>query len=114
MGTTSKITKFGGDNIYFILVEYICNSNSSEIVKVTTAPFYRFLGLNSDGLLKYREKDGNLRPKNFDENSPIQTFEQFQELFNETEIYRSKRIIAKHLKNIPIEERNSFLDSLKS
>ena len=117
MGTLNvwqeKLSTFGGDNIYYVLIEYALSDNISDILKVTAAPFYKFIGLNSDGLLKYREKDGNLRPKDFDQQSPIQTFHQFQSLFSETEIYRAKRIIKKHIQTIPDSERNSFLDSLK-
>lgn len=100
MGTISewpkKIKKFGGDNIFYIFVIYNFNDKTKEILKIETAPFYRFLGLNKDGLLKYREKDGNLRPKDFDISSPITTFSQFNELLKKTIAYRSKRIIKKH------------------
>jgi hypothetical protein len=74
---------------------------------VQIAPFYKFLGLNKDGLLKYREKDGNLRPKNFDEISPVKSFDQFKKLFKKTVIYRSRRIIKKHqtiLKSLGFKE----------
>jgi len=100
MGTLSewpkRIKRFGVDNIYYIFVIYNFNDRTKEVSSVETAPFYKFVGVNKDKLLKYREKDGNLRPKDFDADSPIKTFKQFKELFNKTVVYRSKRIIKKH------------------
>jgi len=84
-----------------------------DIADVKIGPFYKFLDLNDDGFLRYREKDGNLRPKDFDELSPVKTLEQFEKLLPETVPYRSKRIIKKHVENIPEAERVGFLDSLK-
>ncbi len=101
----SKIKKFGGDNIYYVFVIYDFNNQIKKIIDIQIAPFYRFIGLNSNGLLKYREKDGNLRPKDFYADSPIKTFERFKELFNKTIIYRSKRIIKKH--RLIIKKTNS-------
>lgn len=118
MGTLNKwpekLKMFGGDNIYYLFVEYAFTDSEQKIVTIKFAPFYMFLGLNSDGTLKYREKDGNLRPKDFDVESPIKTLEQFNELIPKTIIYRSKRIIIKHLNNIPSAQRDAFLDSLKT
>lgn len=117
MGTLNmwqeKLRKFGGENIYYIFIEYNFNDVDKSILDIKTEPFYKFLGLNSEGLLKYREKDGNLRPKNFDADSPVKTLRQFMDLFPKTVVYRSKRIIKKHLEYIPPSERNSFLESLK-
>ena len=100
MGTLNewprKISKFGGENIYYIFVIYNFNDKIKEVLDVVVAPFYQFIGLNSDGLLKYREKDGNLRPKNFGVEPLIKTLKQFEELLNKTIIYRSKRIIKRH------------------
>ncbi|RZD16700.1 MAG: hypothetical protein EVJ46_00210 [Candidatus Acididesulfobacter guangdongensis] len=117
MGTLNKweekLSQFGGDNIYYIFIIYNFNDNVKEISDIQIEPFYKFIGINRDGTLKYREKDGNLRPKNFDEPSPITNLSIFEKLLGKTKIYRSKRIIKKHVKEIPIEERNVFLDSLK-
>ena len=100
MGTLNewpkKIGKFGGDNIYYIFVIYNFNDTTKEVLSVQVAPFYQFIGLNSGKFLKYREKDGNLRPKNFGIEPPIKTLEQFEELLNKTIVYRSKRIIKRH------------------
>ena len=100
MGTLNtwlqKIKKYGDENIYYIFVVYKIDDKSKNIIDVQIAPFYKFLGLNKDGLLKYREKDGNLRPKDFNEISPIKSFDQFKKLFKKTVVYRSRRIIKKH------------------
>lgn len=100
MGTLSewprKIAKFGGENIYYVFVIYNFNDKTKEVLDVVVAPFYQFIGLNSDGFLKYREKDGNLRPKNFGVEPPIKTLKQFEQLLNKTIVYRSKRIIKRH------------------
>ncbi|HEX8491268.1 MAG TPA: hypothetical protein VF658_00360 [Pyrinomonadaceae bacterium] len=108
-----KIKQFGGENIYFLFIEYNFTNERQEIIDIKIDRFYRFIGLNEVGLLSYREKDGNLRPKNFDVKPPIETFEQFQSLFQPTVIYRSKNIIRKHIVNVPDAQRNEFLESLK-
>ena len=100
MGTLSewpkRVKRFGGDNIYYIFVIYNFDDKTKEVLSIEVAPFYKFVGINKDKLLKYREKDGNLRPKDFDAESPVKTFKQFKELFSKTKVYRSKRIIKKH------------------
>lgn len=100
MGTLNewprKIAKFGGDNIYYVFVLYNFNDRTKEVLSVEVVPFYQFIGLNSGKFLKYREKDGNLRPKNFGTEPPIKTLKQFEELLSKTIVYRSKRIIKKH------------------
>jgi len=100
MGTLNewprKIVKFGGDNIYYVFVLYNFNDKAKKVLSVEVAPFYQFIGLNSGKFLKYREKDGNLRPKNFGIEPPIKTLKQFEELLSRTIVYRSKRIIKKH------------------
>lgn len=104
MGTLNewpnRIRKFGGGNIYYIFVIYNFNEKTKEVQNIEVAPFHNFLGLNKAKLLKYREKDGNLRPKDFDVVPPIKTLEQFEQLFKKTVVYRSKRIIKKHRKII--------------
>lgn len=116
MGTLNswqaKIKKFGGQNIYYVFVEYNFNTKK-EILDIKIAPFYEFLALNRDGLLRYREKDGNLRPKDFNKVSTIKSLGQFQSLFKKTEVYRSIRIIKKHLKSIPKKEVKKIFSDLK-
>lgn len=92
----SKIAKFGGENIYYIFVLYNFSEKKKEVLRVDIAPFYQFIGLSGGKVLKYREKDGNLRPRDFDIEPPIKTLKQFEDLFEKTVVYRSKRIIKKH------------------
>lgn len=117
MGTlnmwSKKIKEFEGENIYYLFIEYNFNDREEEIINVKIAPFYKFLGLNRQGLLKYREKDGNLRPKNFNALSPIVSLSKFNQLFSKTVIFRSKRITKKHWNKIPKGEREKFLEELK-
>ena len=110
----SKLKKFGGDNIYYVFVEYSFNDMERKIIDVKIEPFYKFLELNSDNVLRYRKKDGNLRPKNFDKSSKINTLEQFNELLVHTKIHRSKSIIKEHVSYLPPKEVNAFLESLKN
>jgi len=112
MGTLNswnkKIKEFGGENIYYMFIEYDFNT-TKDILDIKIGPFYSFLALNKDGFLRYREKDGNLRPKDFNAVSTIKSFGQFNKLYSETIIYRAKRIIKKHLKSIPKKERADLL-----
>lgn len=91
-----KLTKFWGENIFFIFVIYKIDDTTKKMVDVQIAPFYRFLGLNSKHGLKYREKDGNLRPRDFFEEPPLKTFESFSDLFLETQRVRSESLVRKH------------------
>ncbi len=113
MGTLAewpkRTQKYGGENIYYVFVVYSFDDTTKEIKNVEIEPFYRFIGVANKGrVLKYREKDGNLRPKNFDAESPVKTFQQFQDMFAHTVVYRSKRIIKKHrgiIKRVQIDSK---------
>lgn len=117
MGTLNrweqKINEFGGDNIYYVFIEYNFNDDVKEIIDIKIEPFYKFLGIGRSGLLKYREKDGNLRPKDFNAPPPLQTFDEFRDLLENTNIYRSKRIIKKHYEKLPTEEKKKILQDLE-
>jgi hypothetical protein len=91
-----KLSKFNGNDIFFVFIEYNLTDQIKEIIDLKIEPFYKFIGINAVGLLSYREKDGNLRPKDFDEDSPINSFDKFYGLLKKTDIYRSGRIIKKH------------------
>jgi len=93
-----KIGKFGGDNIYFLFIIYNINNKKREILDIQIDPFYKFLGLTKTGVIKYREKDGNLRPRDFYKEPLITSKSQFCSLFKKTIMYRSEKIIKKHRK----------------
>ena len=94
---SEKIEEFGGDNIYFFWIEYIINDTQKELVEIKFDHFYKFVGLSPDGLIKYREKDGNIRPKNFNDESPMRDYKSFNELVEKTQVKRSINISEKHL-----------------
>lgn len=116
MGTFNKwpekLARFDGNNIIYIFIEYNFNSSDKKLVDIKIAPFYKFIGLTKAGFLKYREKDGNLRPKDFDQAATIDSLEEFNALIPKTIIYRSARIIKKHWKNIPKSERPKLIQDL--
>jgi len=105
-----KINDFGGENIYFLFVEYDLTCDLSVVVeKVKFDPFYKFLSKNSNGVLRYREKDGNLRPKNFNAEPEIKNLDMFLNLFPKTKAIRSRRIILKHFKEMSQTERDQII-----
>lgn len=97
-----------GDNIFYLFVAYDEVKGTVEIKKVFFDKFYKFIGKNSDNLLKYREKDGNLRPKSwrdfFSNQIYFNSLKDFGDAFEETESYRSARIVKKHLEKMNISD----------
>jgi hypothetical protein len=110
----NKLSKFGGDNIYYVFIEYSISDKLHQVEAVRIAPFYEFLDINTKGFLKYRKKDGNLRPKDFGVPAKIKSVEQFESLLILTAVERAKSIIREHIETIPKEQRNALLDELKA
>lgn len=108
----NKIAKFK-DKIYYVFVIYKIKEDEREIIDVQIDFFYKFIGIGSKGLLKYRKKDGNLRPKDFYKKPQIKNFEEFKSLFEKTKIYRAKSIIRQHIETVPLKERKAFLKELE-
>lgn len=96
-----KIDEFGEENIYFVFIIYNFTRDKNIIVDVQIDNFYRFVGKSKQGLLRYREKDGNLRPRNFTARPSIEDFQQFKDLLKQTVTHRSINLIKKHSKNVP-------------
>lgn len=95
LGTVSewpkRMSRYSGENIYYVFVIYDFNDKIKKLRNVEIEPFYKFIGVANKGkVLKYREKDGNLRPKDFDIDSPIKTLEQFKEMLERTVVYRCR------------------------
>lgn len=107
-----KLEKFSGDDIYYVFIEYNFTDQEKKIIDVKIEHFYKFVGLNGAGTMSYREKDGNLRPKDFDEQSPINSFKEFTDLFPATKKYRSNRIVKKHLKGMSKDELKELFKGL--
>lgn len=113
MGTINKwydkLEKFGGENIYYIFIIYDFNDKKEEIQSIQIDNFYKFLSVK-DKILRYREKDGNLRPKDFYKKSLINSSADFEKFLLITDEYRSIRIIKKHAKKF---SKNKLKDILK-
>lgn len=98
-----KISQYN-DNIYYVFVAYDEEDGQVKIKNVYFDKFYKFIGVNSAGFLKYREKDGNLRPKSWSDfatsKSYFDSLEDFKEALVLTDEYRSARIVDKHIKKM--------------
>lgn len=107
-----KLKQFSGDDIFYIFIEYNFTDSEEKIIDIKIEPFYKFVGLNTAGTMSYREKDGNLRPKDFDATSPINSYSEFLELLPKTKKYRSNRIARKHLKDMSVDELKELFKGL--
>jgi len=120
MGTINaypeKIEKYN-DDMYCTFVKY--SVQQDDTIKVEDVYFdkiYKFIGKGTgfDNQLQYREKDGNLRPKNWAEmendTSHFNTLEEFNEALKETDNYRSERIAIKHIDNLDVESIKRIQD----
>lgn len=98
------------DNIYYTFVKYskATQDNGIIIEAVYFDKIYKFIGKRDEDLqlLKYREKDGNLRPKSWNDfsngTSYFNSFDEFKIAIQRTNTYRSERIISKHLDNLDL------------
>lgn len=108
---TKKIKKFK-ENIFCIFIKYSINSNSIiTLDDIYIDRIYKFVGkkiVKSQILAKYREKDGNLRPKNwkdFDSStSYFVSLEEFKKALYITNKYRALQISLKNLEKLSTKE----------
>lgn len=87
LGTILSIKKHlekFNNNVYILFVNYRFISNICEIVDIEFHPFYKKVGVSKDKTLKYRLKDGNLRPTNFGEVNNIPDWETFYIFLEQT------------------------------
>lgn len=107
MGTINaypnKIKKYG-DNIYCTFVKYsVSDDDTITVENVYFDKIYTFIGKGTgfDNQLQYREKDGNLRPKTWDDmennNTYFPDLDSFKKALKKTDQYRSERIVKKHI-----------------
>lgn len=97
-----------GDNIYCVFVKYTKPSGLGFITinEVYFDKIYTFIGKNSvnDNILKYRKKDGNLRPKNWnDTNTYFSTMSDFLTAIPLTIKYRSEQVAIEHIDNLDFD-----------
>lgn len=111
-----KLQSFGGNNIYFLFVKYAIDKDSVLIMDVYFDYFYKFIGKSKLNTLKYREKDGNLRPKSWkdfsQERSEWNSIEEFKNAFILTKSVRAQRLVEKHFEDMSPVAQASFIQSI--
>ena len=110
----SKLSKWGGENIWFMFVEYIADPKVKNIHRIVFDNFYKFVGTGRDGLMSYRKKDGKIRPKKFDEPSPYATLESFEAGFHLTIDPWRERIIRGHFTKLSDHKKQELLLELQN
>ena len=116
-----KIDKFG-DRIYCTFVKYSKATDGNGIVvnDIFFDKIYRFVGQfpssERTDILKYRKKDGNLRPKvwNDFENGQVytDTLEDFINNISETVAYRAEQIVLQYIKDLTPESKSRIYEEL--
>jgi hypothetical protein len=106
-----KIKKF--DSIVYFFAEYSCTDKIRCIHEIHVRPFYEFIGTSQNGrIIRYRKKDGNIRPANFKQfnNSHFTSLKQFVDNLVATNIYRDFSIAEERLQllNNKIDNRKFF------
>jgi len=102
-----KIEKYG-DNIYCVYIKYskATKNNGIFINDVYFDKIYRFIGKTAakEGILKYRKKDGNLRPKvwsDFANNTVyFNTLAEFKSAIKKTVEYRAEKLVLQHIDSL--------------
>ena len=114
MGTLNfypdKIEKYG-DNIYCVFINYSKANENNGIVTnfVYFDKIYKFIGKTAaiEGVLKYRLKDGNLRPKvwsDFSNNTVyFNTLDEFNNAIQKTLQYRAEKLVMQHVNSLNTE-----------
>lgn len=127
MGTlkaySEKIEKFE-DRIFCIFIKYSKDTKKRQIIieNVFIAKIYEFIGILSsssrDDILKYRKKDGNLRPKvwkDFDQDKVyINNLNDFKIGINETISYRANELVLEHIDDLKYEDAKKIYNKLQS
>jgi hypothetical protein len=106
----SHIKEFG-DRVICIYLKYSINQNIIKIDDIYIDNIYKFVGKNKDKhklILKYRLKDGNLRPKNwndFDNQTYyFKTLDSFKNALALTNIHRSRQLTLNNLEKLNLKE----------
>lgn len=116
----SKILKYD-DNIYCVYVKYSKATGNSGIIvnDVYFDKIYKFIGkrASADGVLKYRKKDGNLRPKSWNDfrNNKVyfNTLAEFNSAIKKTIVFRAEQLVLQHIESMDVNSLQSILDLIK-
>lgn len=123
MGTLNaypdKIDKYK-DNIYCVFVKYskATKDNGIVIEKVYFDKIYKFIGRTAtdEGVLKYRKKDGNLRPKVWNDFSNdtfyFNDMEEFKTALKRTNEYRAEKLVEQHIESLSKESLKRVYENL--
>ena len=109
-----KLDRWGGENIWFIFLEYVALPEVQSIHRIVFDKFYTFVGTAQDGLMSYRKKDGKIRPKKFDEPPPYPTLESFEEGLALTIDPWRERIIRQHFALLSSQGKQNLLLELQN
>lgn len=114
LGTINSYTKKINDfnkNIFCIFIKYSIDNRFITLDDIYVDRIYKFVGkktVKSQILTKYREKDGNLRPKNwrdFDSTtSYFNSLKEFRRALFITNKYRALQIALKNLEKLSTKE----------
>ena len=108
-------------NLFLIFLRYSTNKDGivKNIDNVYIAHYFKFIGVTKKSFLSYREKDGNMRPKNWTDISKLgepllnnEALENFLVSYYTTVLYRSSRILRKHKKIIDLYKTQKNIDNM--
>lgn len=116
-----KIDQFG-DRIFCTFVKYSKATEGNGIVvnDVYFDKIYKFVGSfpssERTDILKYRKKDGNLRPKVWSdfENGQVytETLDDFEHNISETVPYRAEQLVLQHMEDLTDESKTRVYEEL--
>lgn len=110
------------DNIYCIFVKYEYKKKSFIIHDIYIDKIYKFIGKTkvkgNSIILKYRKKDGNLRPKSWndfkDNKCYIKNLNGFKKSIEDTNQYRSISVIKEHIDILDSSGRKKIVNYINS
>jgi hypothetical protein len=123
MGTLNewlnKIDTYG-NNIYYVFLEYSKQKDHILIENCYIEKVYWFIGVRGgeDEILKYRKKDGNLRPKTWEDFHNLVVYwadiDDFKEAIEATISYRAKEMVIQYLELLNQEQLLDVLEIIKA
>lgn len=117
----SKIKSFE-DRIFCTFVKYSKATSGNGIVinDVFFDKIYKFIGIFASSgrsdILKYRKKDGNLRPKVWTDfnNNKVYTnnLNEFKVNIDNTRSYRASQLVLQHIEDLTVEDEKKIYNEL--